>query len=78
MNYYVTKHFNQNQALIELIEKLSKNITAIYKCSDGMLLLGTWDKGLFIIDKNNKRVDIDLISGHFQINAEQDHKNNFQ
>ena len=57
--YYNPKHFNPDKTLTDLIENLSKNITAIYKGRNGLLYLGTWDKGLIIIDKKNHLVDID-------------------
>ncbi|MEN8251326.1 MAG: two-component regulator propeller domain-containing protein, partial [Bacteroidota bacterium] len=58
VNYYKTKQFNSNKALTELVENLSTNITAICK-SNELLYLGTWDKGLFIIDSNDKQINID-------------------
>ncbi len=57
--YYNNKHFNPDRTLTDLIENLSKNITAIYKSRSGLLYLGTWDKGLIIIDNNNHLVDIE-------------------
>jgi signal transduction histidine kinase/ligand-binding sensor domain-containing protein/DNA-binding response OmpR family regulator len=56
--YYKTKHFNPDKSLTQLIEGLSKNITAIYGSRNRILLLGTWDKGLIVIDNKNNVLDI--------------------
>ncbi len=59
VKYFLDKHFNPDKKLSNLIDNLSKNITAICKSENGLLFLGTWDKGLLIIDKNHQQISIE-------------------
>ncbi|MFY0626833.1 MAG: response regulator [Reichenbachiella sp.] len=58
--YHQTKNFSKNPKLTERLKDYSENINAIYENKEGVLFLGTWDKGLIIVDKNNHFVNTEL------------------
>jgi signal transduction histidine kinase/ligand-binding sensor domain-containing protein/DNA-binding response OmpR family regulator len=57
--YKKTKHFAEYPELTERLESISKNINSIYKNKEGLLFIGTWDKGLLIADNKNQIVNSD-------------------
>jgi signal transduction histidine kinase/ligand-binding sensor domain-containing protein/DNA-binding response OmpR family regulator len=57
--YKKTKNFAKYPVLTEKIEELSKNINSIYKNKEGLLFIGTWDKGLLITDNKNQIINSD-------------------